>query len=221
MVIGDADLWADTFPDYLIPRIIELVSDAWRDFTKPNGSDLEVPITRRFKHALREAKDFRKLPVRIERETVEDHLLTGDEIGRIDLKFMPAERARDQVYFAFECKRLNATSPRGTLETLAPEYVTQGMMRFMTGQYAATLLHGGMIGYVLDGRNAHAIGLVANNIRAHHVDLRMNPPGSLDRSSMCPGNDSARESSHNLRGDIPFLLHHLFLPVGDSAIPLN
>src|SRR5947209_7392931 len=163
MTVGEADLWSDMFPDDLVPRIIDLVWDTWPTVPKPAGNDLEVPITRRFKHHLKQAKDYRRLPVRIEREPAEDDPVTGAELGRIDLKFAPAESAREEVYFAFECKRLNAIED-GRRRTLAPEYVTEGMMRFVTGQYAATMMHGGMIGYVLDGKNADAVRRVERNI---------------------------------------------------------
>lgn len=211
MVIGDADLWADTFPDGLIPRIIDLVTETWVDFVKPVGTDHEVEITRRFKQSLRQAKDLRRLPVRIERETAEDHLETGAEIGRIDLKFMPSERALDRIYFAFECKRLNVSDSKGDIDTLAPEYVKQGMMRFMTGQYAATLTHGGMIGYVLDGRCSHAMGLVEKNIRANVSELKMTAPGVLDKSTLRASDEFIRATVHHLAARDPFLLHHLFL----------
>src|ERR1700730_16608690 len=108
MTLGDTTLWSETFPDHLVPRIIDLVLETWETFPKPAQDDLEVPITRRFKHSLKQAKDYRRLPVRIEREPAEDHPTTGVELGRIDLKFAPAGSAREEVYFAFECKRLNA-----------------------------------------------------------------------------------------------------------------
>src|SRR5947209_2539808 len=124
MVIGDAKIWSDTFPDELIPRVLDLVTETWEVFDKPGPVDREVSITQRFKHALKQAKDLRVLPVRIELEPAEDHPVTGEELGRIDLKFVPAVSAREEVYFAFECKRLNVVE-NGTRRTLAPEYVSE------------------------------------------------------------------------------------------------
>jgi hypothetical protein len=198
----------------LVPRIIDLVWDAWEKFPKPTPNDLEVPITRRFKHSLKQAKDYRRLPVRIEREPAEDDPVTGHELGRIDLKFAPAESAREEVYFAFECKRLNAIE-NGRRRTLAPEYVTEGMMRFVTGQYAASVLHGGMIGYVLDGRCADAIQLVTANINSRSGDLKLRI-GGLRPSSLRPDIDAIRETQHTLDQSREFRLHHLFL-----ACPVN
>lgn len=143
--------------------MLELVIETWHPFSKPGISDLEVPITRRFKHALKQAKDFRRLPLRIERELAEDDPVTGAELGRIDLKFIPAVSALEEVYFAFQCKRLNATV-KGVRRTLATEYVIEDMMRFVIGQYASSVNSGGMLGYVLDGKSDEAIAAVAQNI---------------------------------------------------------
>jgi hypothetical protein len=216
MVIGDADIWSDTFPEELIPRLLDLITNTWGTFVKPGPSEHEVPITRRFKHALKQAKDLRRLPVRIEREPAEDHPLTGQELGRIDLKFLPAVSALEEVYFAFECKRLNA-SENGVRRTLAPEYVTEGMMRFVTGQYASAVYNGGMIGYVLDGRPEEAIRLVEQNIVSRTVELGMTPPAALGRSTVRPDNPFVRETGHSLQSVRLFRLHHAFLECGGDV----
>ncbi|HEX3152029.1 MAG TPA: hypothetical protein VHR66_28405 [Gemmataceae bacterium] len=207
-VIGDPGLWSNTFPEDLVPRILDLVTDTWEGFEKPAANDHEVPITRRFKHRLKQAKDYRKLPVRIERELAEDDPATGAELGRIDLKFLPAMSALEEVYFAFECKRLNALV-NGTRRTLASEYVTEGMMRFVTGQYSASMAHGGMIGYILDGKRDDAIRLVEQNVGIRRGELMMDDPANLTESRVRPDSQEVRESVHKLSR--PFLLHHLFL----------
>ncbi len=106
MNVGDPALWSDVFPEYLIPEILDLVWDTWGTLPLPKPDAFEVPLTRRFKVALRSQKNFRKLPLRIERESPEDDQSTAAELGRIDLKFTPAGSANEDVYFAFECKRL-------------------------------------------------------------------------------------------------------------------
>ena len=68
--------------------------------------------------------------------------------GRIDMALLlDQERER---YLAYECKRLNVVR-NGTTSSLATPYVLQGMLRFITEQYAADLPVGCMLGYVLDG----------------------------------------------------------------------
>jgi hypothetical protein len=207
-VVGDPGMWSDTFPDHLVPRILDLVMETWEAFEKPGPTDYEVPITRRLRRALKQAKDYKRLPVRIERESTEDDLLTGEELGRIDLKFLPAISALEEVYFAFECKRLNMLE-NGKRRTLAPEYVTEGMMRFVTGKYASVMRHGGMLGYVLDGRCNDAIRLVKNNIRKRCDELQLDIDSLLVQSRLRPNNLMIRETGHRLSRS--FLLHHVFL----------
>lgn len=210
MIIGDTDIWSDTFPDDLVPRVIDLIVDTWGTFEKPGPSDLEVPTTRRFKHALKQAKDFNRLPFRIERELAEDDPATGIELGRIDLKFLPAVSAREEVYLAMECKRLNVVE-NGVRRTLAPEYVTQGMMRFVTGAYAAAMTQGGMIGYVMDGRGDDARRLIGQNIALRAKELRMKSPAGFLPSRLRPALASVCETCHPRSQMPPFTLHHMFL----------
>src|SRR5271157_2289213 len=210
MTLGDVDAWAEVFPEDLVPRIIDLVWTTWATFPKPAANEHEVPITRRFKCDLKQAKDYIRLPVRIDREPAEDDPLTAQELGRIDLKFSPAGSALEEVYFAFECKRLNATE-NGTRRPRASEYVTEGMMRLVTGQYAAAMRHGGMIGYVLDGDCDHAIRLVGQNITSNRSRLRMQDSADLTESSLRRDNPMIRETTHDLGRSEQFRLHHLFL----------
>jgi len=214
MVVGNPDIWSDTFPEELVPRVLDLITDTWASFDKPAPSDREVPITRRFKNALKQAKDLNRLPVRLERESAEDDPETGTEVGRIDLKFLPAVSAREEIYLAFECKRLNALV-NGVRRTLAPEYVNEGMMRFVTGNYARAMLNGGMLGYVLDGRCDDAIRLVAENITARATDLCMPGTATLERSHLRPGGDRIRETQHILTSR-HFTLHHVFLDCSNT-----
>jgi len=65
---GDSSLWADTFPEDLIPVILELVLETWRVFPKPARNAHEVPTTRNFRRYLIGTKNLRRLPLRIERE---------------------------------------------------------------------------------------------------------------------------------------------------------
>ena len=87
VIIGDSSPWADTFPDYLIPQILDLVVSAWEVFSKPKIDDHEVPITKRFRATLRQQKKLVRLPVMIDREVPEDDLESGTEKGRFDLRF--------------------------------------------------------------------------------------------------------------------------------------
>src|ERR1022692_861193 len=192
-------MWSDVFPEELIPRIIDLIFDTWHAFPSPKPTDYEVPITRRFKVALKNAKDLRRLPLRIEREPAEDDPTTAAELGRIDLKFSAAGSAREEVYFAFECKRLYPIE-NGKRRARAAEYITEGMIRFTTAQYSSVMHAGGMIAYVLDGHCEKAIAAVEINFVTYCANLCMEPPGRFQRSSLRPNNENLRETDHVLPG---------------------
>ncbi|OLP16963.1 hypothetical protein BST81_18440 [Leptolyngbya sp. 'hensonii'] len=210
-IVGSADLWADFFPDNLIPDILNMVVDVWSNFTKPTLDEHEVPITKRFRASLEQYKDLKMLPVRIDREVPVDDLAKAEEIGRIDLRLTHGYRSN--VYFAFECKRLNIVSKNGKTSSLANEYVVSGMARFVGSnpQYARTLTQGGMIGYVMNGKTENAIKAVDKQVKKHYIDLQMTSASGLGSSSRSL-KKLVKESLHNLPHQ-EFTLHHVFLPI--------
>jgi len=67
------------------------------------------------------------------------------------------------------------------------EYVVNGMARFVSGQYARAVRHGGMLGYVLDGDIAGAIANVESNVQSKHLALCMDPPDLFVDAQPPPG----------------------------------
>jgi hypothetical protein len=141
-----------------------------------------------------------------------DNLDTAQELGRIDLRLTHGYRS--DVYFAFECKRLNVSAKSGKLDSLSGEYVgANGMMRFVGSepQYGKGLKQGGMIGYVMNGKTANAIQAVNKQVKKHYIDLHMKSATGLSSSSRS-SKSLVKESLHNLPHQL-FILHHVFLPV--------
>jgi hypothetical protein len=206
---GDPSLWADLFPDYLIPEILDLVIDSWETFRKPVPDDLEVPITRRFRVHLQTQKAARRLPFHIVSESEELAPQAGDLLGRLDLRLIHGYR--EKVYFAFECKRLNVVAD-GKRSSLAGEYVDEGMARFVTGKYAAGLDKGGMLGYVMDGQIDDAITAVTKAVESRRSKLKMEAKATLSTSSLRPKKSQVKETRH-LQDGKPFAIHHVFVPV--------
>lgn len=210
VIIGNSSLWADTFPDDLIPDILDLVLSAWEVFSKPKINDHEVPITKRFRATLRQQRDLVRLPVKIDREIRQDDS-EGNEKGRIDLVFTSLQRISEDVYFSFECKRLNIVSKNGKRKSLAKDYVVDGMMRYITLQYAYGLLCGGMIGYIMNSDSRTAIKAVDKQIKTQCKELRISPPSGLSQSSIRENHPQIKETTHILPRQ--FIIHHLFLPL--------
>lgn len=168
MYEGDFSLWDDLFPDSLVPQLIELICEAWQSIKLDKSDRLEVPITRKLYARLQLLKSLRdqgpdRLPFRISWETPLVDPLTSVVKGRIDIRFSHGHC--EEVYFAVECKRLNVVS-RTRVSSLAGDYVEDGMMRFITGQYAEGLDKGGMLAYVMDGQIGPAVESIRRAIEA-------------------------------------------------------
>ena len=99
--------------------------------------------------------------------------------GKIDIAaLMDQER---EHYLAYECKRL-CVIHNGTRGSLATRHVKDGMMRFLTEQYAEGLPVGCMLGYVMDGDLSFARTQVNSAIDAHNIPLGTMygaPPGQV------------------------------------------
>jgi hypothetical protein len=125
--------------------------------------------------------------------------------GEIDFAvLLDQERER---YVAYECKRLNVIYEARA--SLATRYVKDGMMRFLTEQYAEGLPVGCMLGYVMDGDLPFALTRVNSAIDAHKISL-----GIVDGASPCqpiPGVE--RFSTLHQRASTSVIeLRHALLP---------
>jgi hypothetical protein len=118
---------------------------------------------------------------------------------------------REDIYFALECKRLNVVGPTG-VRSYASEYVMHGMLRFIRGQYASVVRHGGMLAYVLDRRIDGAIENVSTAIRERYADLGMAPTDALCESSARTEDLRCKETRHARQHATElFSIHHIFV----------
>ena len=212
---GNPNFWARAFPTKFIPEILALIEESWGTFDAPNSSELEVPLALRFCCHLRLRKNaLRSLPMWIERESVEDDLEAAKEKGRIDIRFVSAGNCREEIYFAVECKRLSVPiKKKNASKSLAADYVEKGMMRYVSGQYAAAVRHGAMVGFVMDGDVAKAIDSVKTAVVRRRKKLKMQATQTLASSTIAPGRPAVKETFHRLAKGRLFRIHHVFLSV--------
>ena len=138
------------------------------------------------------------------------------EKGRIDMA-MIVDHDRKH-YLAYECKRLNVTRQDGTRRALAREYVDEGVMRYITEQYAEDLPTGCMIGYVMDGN----LDFARARIRAAMTESRavLGLQGNL-RAQDPIGQFQCFATDH-VSGDRSIEILHALLPfVNGPAAPAN
>ncbi|MBK5292829.1 MAG: hypothetical protein JJE04_14295 [Acidobacteriia bacterium] len=204
----------------MVPVILSLVVESWEDMLQPASDETEDHITISLYRILRQNKAARELPFRINIQRFELDALSDKEHGRQDIVFEPLHPCED-IYFCLESKRLNVVKD-GKPRAYASEYVTHGMLRFVTGQYSKAVRHGGMLGYVLDGNISGAITNVEANIRKRHFALCMVPPGGFVPSSALADHARARETHHQRAHEASlFRIHHLFMAAGRPARPLG
>lgn len=146
---------------------------------------LEVPITIHVKKAMRRLKKelgLSNLEITGEFELLDLSDDNPEVLGRIDiiLRFLH-QFGDEEAYLAIECKRVGHGE-----STLNQRYVTNGVDRFVTGQYASGHHWGMMLGYVLrlpgaslvksiDERICRTYGDFAklNTLEAHPESLSM------------------------------------------------
>lgn len=218
IALGSPEDWVD-FIETQVPAILALVIETWEALPPPAGNELEDAMSECLCRALRQSRNSCDLPFQIHTQLVELDPAAGQDQGRMDIVFIPTY-PRENIYFAMECKRLNVRGGDGVRACFA-EYVRFGMLRFVRGQYANAVRHGGMLAFVLDANVAGAITGVEGNIRANLSDLGMDSGGGFQVSSGRPGDARVRESQHRRNGQVlPFVIQHLFM-AGDPMAPLR
>lgn len=210
MAIGDAETWINRFKT-IDKRLLQRICLVW-----PNCLEVLTPqsdedtITLNLVEVLwKDAKVRRFLHwIEFQFEPV-GYSANGAAYskGQIDIAaFIDRERHR---YIAYECKRLNVTH-NGKRSSLAIPYVKEGVMRFVTEQYAEGLPIGCMLGYVMDGDVPFALQQVHNAIKAHETEIRLagepNAEGALQFIERFSTNHSRPKSG------TPIEVRHALLP---------
>lgn len=208
-VVGTPSEWVGLI-DSLMPQILTLVVTSWEEMPSLAPDAGEDDITTALCRVLRQNRSARNLPFQIHTQQVELAPLHGEELGRMDIVFNPPI-PREDIYFCLESKRLHVIKD-GQFRPYASEYVSFGMLRFITGKYAKAVRHGGMLAYVLDGNVPHAMANVGVNIRKQFSALGMAAPGAFLPSTVLIGDARARETHHNRAHEAGlFCIHHLFM----------
>ena len=126
--------------------------------------------------------------------------------GEIDIKFrwhvLPASNSR---YLAVEAKRLF-----GTGKYRADNYVTKGVMDFVTGKYARNHSYGIMLGYVVVGPLPKAVDAVSDAMAIRRT-LTAEHSSFCPDTSMCTHPYSHHSTHIQQPTHAPITLIHMFL----------
>ncbi len=211
---GEASEFKRLFPPKHIPIILRSILQAGDSLRKKTERDKEDWLTRRLCARLIRIPVFRDGPLNIHPQ---QEILSSDPdadacAGRIDI--LVSCGLGHEVYFALEAKRMRVRSAAGRLFTGNHEYVKDGMMRFVAGQYAPFMRAGGMLGYVYDGKTDKARAGVDRAVRGKAKELELAHPRRLAQSRILL-DAAVAETTHELKNR-PFTIHHIFLSVNPA-----
>lgn len=207
---GNPAEWAEKFRSFDV-QFLECVTAVWPEcLSRLQNQPLEDKITTNLVDLLEKNPLARRMFHWIEYQYEPFGRMPGGETyskGQIDIAvFLDRERER---YLAYECKRLNVKSNGGT-KSLAARYVTQGVNRFVTEQYAENLPVGCMLGYVMNGEVSVAQSKIYAAIRdkSDRIGLTKGPVEEK------PLGDAKRFSSHHIRtgSGTEIEIRHALLP---------
>lgn len=214
MIIGDAQPWKDRFVT-VDERLLRRVLFLWPACVALlPGQPEEDTITINLVHLLSNDPVVRRICyfVIYQHEPFGTHP-GGAKFskGRIDIAvLLDQERER---YLAYECKRLNVVN--NGRASLATRYVNEGMMRFLTEQYAEGLPVGCMLGYVMDGDLAFALTQTNAAVVAQKVPLGLLAGPTSDQPIL----GIERFSTNHQRANKSNIeLRHVLLPFSNSKL---
>lgn len=187
--------WGCPFPRKHVQNVLSSMVAAADSLKKKTKTDKENWLTRRLHARLIQHFPFRDGPldIALQPEITSEDIDANKPTGQIDIKIMCGKGA--QVYFAIEAKRLRVSYPFDRLEIYATEYVDDGMMRFITGQYAPHMNIGAMLGYVFDGNVAEARDNISKTIEKRRDELSLLHGTGLRQSKILP-NRAMDETIH-------------------------
>lgn len=195
------------FPLDDIPVIVQDVLDCCQSLRRPNPRSKrpEEEISKQVFLRLTRIGRYRTGPL-------EPHMESWlpDAAHRGDIRFSCGRGI--ETYFLFEAKRLFVTFPKAGKRSLIPEYIHEGMMRFVGRHYAPWQHQSAMLGYVHDESLPVALERLGAAISGQAQCLKLNRPLATSALAVTP---SVHETEHALE-DGPFILYHLLV-----AIPAN
>ena len=170
MTLGDLSKFAGLVDwSQQIPKLLELTLRAWDQEIDFPSSKMEDDFTDHLVCALQrlQAKEHWAQALSIDGQRNEYDSQSNTLMGRNDITFQLGAKAT----FTWECKVLH----RGS-KTLYSEYRTEGMMRFLGGQYHSSESTGAMLAYILDGNAPRAILGLSKHFKDHLTELQTTAP---------------------------------------------
>jgi hypothetical protein len=193
-------------------QVMQCILSAWQAMTLHRSVRHETCITALLGDELNAAfeadgREWFAIP-----EVQETDPTFGTQLRRNDIRFFPAPHRHRRVFFTAECKRLHVRTKSG-FKHLADEYVTEGIQRFVDGEYSKGVPCGGMVGYVMDNDLNAAFRRVRAEIKDRRRELRISTPHADKAPSTALHDWTHSTDTWHRRSDGAFLLHHMLVGV--------
>lgn len=187
------------FPSEDIPRIIQNIQSCCKTLSRKSPYEKENDLSKRLYLQLLRFPEYHTGPIEPHMESwVVDMDDDEPEItGRADIKFICGRGV--ETYFAVEAKRLFITYPKGGKASLIMDYINDGMMRYVSGQYASKMTDGAMLGYVFDNDLPNTKKVLAEAVHKQAVKLQLAADGFWQESTLAviPPIDETKHSLAN------------------------
>ncbi|CAH0164469.1 hypothetical protein ROS9278_01042 [Roseomonas sp. CECT 9278] len=173
---------------------------------------IEVPITRLVRKGIRRVKQGANLSnVQLRAGELElDDMASTDPtvLGRIDITLQFVHQfGEEDAYVAIECKRVGARQHQ-----LNARYVTDGVERFVTGQYALGHSDSFMLGFVLVLPAEAAVASISGRVRSTYGE-----EAQLILESAHPASLAVLSGRLLQKGSHAMRLHHIFVDMTPAA----
>lgn len=210
MFAGDTRLWLQHFPD-VEERAVACIAAVW-----PNILSRVSSFTHENQITITLAFYLQQNPIATAIGAI-DYLTKQLALGPTGPAHISAEtdlRFRlgndPDCDLVFECKRLRVAYPSG-FRVQADTYVSDGLMRFHSGQYSGRTSVAGMLGYVMDGNVVAAESDVVSQISMQAAKVGLVGNGA---TTLPPFMGYVRLVSVHTRNQKPTLeVRHTLLPV--------
>jgi len=199
------------FPTGYIPIILTNIFLAGEMLRKKTPNEIENKLTRRLCVKMNQLPGFRDGPLSLhpQQELLPSEPDSDSPEGYVDI--LVSCGYGSETYFAIEAKRLRVRSVKGKMDAGNDDYVNEGMMRFVSGQYAPFMTTGAMLGYVYDRDLQKACSGIGRYIKGKIKELRLLPPEKMMKSSLFATKE-VYETCHD-RNIRKFCIYHVFLSV--------
>lgn len=203
--------FVNLFPTEDVSRILQNLQNCCNTLVRKTPFELENDLTKRLFEQICRCPEYRTGPLE---PLLESQVVTFDEdmpeiTGRADIRFSCGRGI--ETYFPVEAKRLYVTYPKGAKASLVKDYVSDGMMRYVTGQYASKMAVGAMLGYVCDSTVPVAKKALSAAVDKEAANLRLAKSGTWQTSSIAV-TPSVYETRHDLDGR-NFTMYHILTKV--------